>query len=53
MGAEGAYAGSGVGSGVGAAGFFEDGGDHVVQVVVSIRVVEAFREAVDEDAWVW
>lgn len=50
---EGAYAEFGVGGGVGAAGFFEDGGDHEVEVMVGVGVVEAFREAVDEDAWVW
>ena len=41
-GAEGAHAEFGVGSRVGAAGFLEDGGDHVVKVVISIRIVEAF-----------
>lgn len=53
LGSKGAYAEFGVERRVGAAGFFEDGGDHVVEVVVGIRVVEAFREAVYEDAWVW
>ena len=47
------YADFGVGGGVGAAGLFKDGGDHIVEVVVGVRVVEAFGEAVDEDAWVW
>lgn len=50
---KGAYAEFGVERRVGAASFFEDGGDHVVEVVVGIRIVEAFRKAVDEDAWVW
>lgn len=50
---KGAYAEFGVERGVGAVGFFEDGGDHVVEVVVGVGVVEAFREAVHEDAWVW
>lgn len=50
---KGAYAESGVERGVGAAGFFEDGGDHVVEIVVGVRVVQAFREAVDEDTRVW
>ncbi len=49
---EGAYAESGVEGGVGAAGFFENGGDHVVEVVVGVRIVETFREAVHEDTWV-
>ena len=53
FGAEGAYAKSEVEIRIGAASFLEDGGDHVVEVVVSIRVVEAFREAVDEDTRVW
>lgn len=50
---EGIYADFGVGGGVGAAGLFKNGGDHVVEVMVGVRVVEAFREAVHEDAWVW
>ena len=48
-----AYAEFGIEGGVGAAGFFEDGGDHVVEVVGGVGVVETFREAVDEDTWVW
>lgn len=50
---EGAYAEFGVEGRVGAAGFFKDGGNHVVEVVVGVRVVEAFREAVDEYTWIW
>ena len=49
---EGAYAKFWVGVGVGAASFLEDGGDHLVEVVVGVGVVEAFRESVHEDAWV-
>lgn len=48
----GAYAEFRVERGVGAARLFEESGDHVVKVVVCVGVVEAFREAVDEDAWV-
>ena len=48
-----AYAEFGVEGRVGAACFFENGGDHVVEVVVGVRIVEAFREAVHEDTWVW
>lgn len=50
---KGAYAEFGVLGRVGAAGFFEDGGDHVIEVVVGVRVVETLREAVHEDARVW
>lgn len=53
VGQKGAYAEFGVEGRVGPAGFFEDGVDHVVEVVVGIGVVEAFREAVDEDTGVW
>ena len=45
-----AYAEFGVLRGIGAPGLFENGGDHVVEVMVGIGVIEAFREAVDEDA---
>jgi len=38
-----------IGTLIGSAGFFEDSGDHIVQVVVGIGVVEAFREPVNED----
>jgi len=38
-----------IGIGVGAAGFFEDGCNHVIEIVVGIWVIEAFRKAVDED----
>jgi len=38
-----------IGVRIGATGFFEDGCNHVVEVVIGIWVIEAFREAVDED----
>lgn len=46
---QGTYSELGVGVLVGSAGLFENGGDHVVEVVVSIGVIETFRESVDED----
>ncbi len=36
-----------------AARLSEDGGDHVVEVMVGVGIVVAFAEAVDEDAWIW
>ena len=48
-----AYAEFGVERGVGTAGLLEDGGNHVVEVVVGVGIVEAFGKAVHEDAWIW
>jgi len=49
---EGAYSEVAVGVRVGSTSLFEDGGDHVVEIVVCVGVVEAFGEAVDENSWV-
>ena len=47
-----AYAEFGVLRRVGAPSLFRDGCDQVIEIVIGIRIVEAFREAIDEDAWV-
>ena len=46
------YTWRGIRVGVGASGLLEDVGDHVIKVMVCVRVVEAFRETIDEYAWV-
>ena len=45
-----AYAEFGVVRRIGAPGLFKNNFDHVVEVVIGVRIVEAFREAVDENA---
>lgn len=44
------YTWGGIGVGVGASGLLEDVGDHVVKIMACVRVVEAFRETIDEYA---
>ena len=46
------YTWRGIGVGVGASGLLEDVGDHVIKVMVCVGVVEAFRETIDEYAWI-
>ncbi len=49
----GTYAGFAVGGHVCSAGFLEDGCNHVVEVVVGVRVIEAFGESIDKNSWIW
>lgn len=46
------YTKSSVRVGIGAPRLLEDCGNHVIEVMVRVRIVVAFGEPVDEDAWI-